>query len=367
MATVLIATGIVSTISAALAALLLVAERRLVAYGTCVIDINDGSERLEVEGGDTLLASLMSQDIFIPSACGGKGTCAYCKVKALEGLGPLGPTEEPLLTKEEIEEGVRISCQCKVRNDLRIEIPEELLEVQQFRGRVESITDLTHDIKQLRIQLIEPDTIEFTPGQYIQLQAPAYGKNPDPVWRAYSISSPPSDNGAIELIIRLVPDGICTTWVFTILSEGDEVTFTGPYGEFRLSDTQADMIWIAGGSGMAPFWSIIRHMDERDIARPCTYFFGALSQKDMFFLKELRELEEKHDWFTFVPALSDPAEDAEWDGESGLITEVVDRNVEDGSDKEGYLCGSPGMIDAAIKVIKDKGITEDRIYYDKFE
>ncbi len=367
MVTVLIATAIVSTLSAVLAALLLVAERRLVAYGTCVIDINDGAKRLEVEGGDTLLASLMSEGVFIPSACGGKGTCAYCKVKAVEGLGPLGPTEEPLLTKEEIDEGVRISCQCKVRRDVRIEIPEELLTVQQFQGRVESITDLTHDIKQLRIRLLEPETIEFVPGQYVQLQAPAYGDNPEPVWRAYSISSPPGDSGAVELIIRLAPDGICTTWVFTILQEGDEVTFTGPYGEFRLSDADADMAWIAGGSGMAPFWSIIRHMDEEGIARPCTYFFGALAERDMFLLEELRGLEEKHDWFTYVPALSKPQEDTDWDGETGLITEVVDRHVEDGADKEGYLCGSPGMIDAAIKVIKAKGITEDRIFYDKFE
>jgi len=365
--TVLAATLLVAGVSAVLAAILLVAERRLVAYGTCTIDINQGARTLEVEGGGTLLASLMANRIFIPSACGGRGTCAYCKVKVLEGAGPLGPTEEPLLSKEEVAANVRISCQCKVRQNVRIEIPEHLFSVKEYRARVETISDLTHDIKLLRIRLLDPDTLEFVAGQYVQLQAPAYGDNPDPVYRAYSMASPPSDSHVIELIIRLVPGGICTTWVFEMLKEGDEVLLNGPYGDFRLSDSQREMIWIAGGSGMAPFWSIIRHMDEKGIARKCTYFFGANKKRDMFLVDEFRAIEKKHDWFTFVPALSDPAAGSDWDGERGLITEVVDRRVEAGGEKEGYLCGSPGLINAAIKIIKAKGVPENCIYYDKFE
>jgi len=150
------------------------------------------------------------------------------------------------------------------------------------------------------------------------------------------------------------------------LSEGDEVTFIGPYGQFRLSDGDAGMIWIAGGSGMAPFWSIIRHMNDRGIARHCTYYFGAVARRDLFLVDELNELAEQLDWFNFVPALSQPAEGDDWDGETGLITEVVDRNVSGGECKEAYLCGSGGMIDAAIKVLHEKDFPDERIYYDKF-
>ena len=231
---------------------------------------------------------------------------------------------------------------------------------------MESLIDLTHDIKQLRIKLVEPESIEFISGQYVQLRAPAYGDNPEPVYRAYSVSSSPNDKSAIELIIRKVPDGICTTYVFEHLKEGDEVFFNGPYGDFRLSENDKEMMWIAGGSGMAPFWSLVRYMDEEGIERPCTYFFGALQQRDLFFLDELAEFEKKHEWFKFLPALSKPDEGSEWDGESGLITEVVDKHMGDGKEKEGYLCGSPGMIDASVKVLTGNGMPEEQVYFDKF-
>ncbi len=363
---ILIAVGFVCGVSIVLAALLLLAERYLANYGVCAIDINDGDRTLEVEGGGTLLATLMSEGIFIPSACGGKGTCAFCKVRILDGGGPVAPTEEPLLSDDEIADDVRISCQVKVRNDLKIRIPEELFNIRQFTGRVERIRDLTHDIKEVRVQLVEPGEIRFTPGQYVQLMAPAYDDNPEPVYRAYSISNPPSDSDHVEMIIRLVPGGICTTWVFEHLSEGDEVTLTGPYGEFHLNESDREMAWIAGGSGMAPFWSILRHMRENDIRRKTIYFFGAVQKRDLFFVDELTELADQLDWFTFVPALSGPAESDGWEGETGLITEVVGRHVGDGSEMEGYLCGSPGMIDAAVAVLNEKGITEEHIFYDKF-
>ncbi|MDD4891508.1 MAG: FAD-binding oxidoreductase [Phycisphaerae bacterium] len=363
---ILISAGLVLGISAAFAALLLVAERYLANYGQCVIDVNRGSRRLEVRGGETLLSTLMGRQIFIPSACGGKGTCAYCKVKVLEGAGTVAPTEQPLLTAEDVANNVRISCQVKVRNDMAIEIPGNLLNVKQYTGAVERIRDLTHDIKELRIKLTDPPTIEFVPGQYVQLMAPAYKGSPEAVYRAYSIASPPHDAGYVELIIRRVPGGTCTTWVFEHLAEGDEVSFNGPYGEFRLSGTDAEMVWIAGGSGMAPFWSIVRHMKQAQIARKCTYFFGAVRKGDLFFTDELRQLDRELDWFTFVPALSAPAESDQWDGATGLITEVVGKGVSDAAAKEGYLCGSGGMIDAAVKTLKGKGMPEEKIYYDKF-
>ncbi len=367
METVLMATLVACIMTTVLAVLLLVAEKYLVNYGTVQIDINSGSKVVELEGGESLLMSLRNNGLYLPSACGGRGTCAYCKCKIESGGGPVGPTEAPLLSEQEVADDVRISCQVKVRESMQISIPEELLLVKEFKARVERIRDLTHDIKELRLELIEPETIDFVPGHYVQLEAPPYGDNKDSVFRAYSISSPPSDNRHIELIIRLVPGGICTTYVFEHLQEGDEVSFTGPFGEFRMSETEAEMLWIAGGSGMAPFWSMIRHMKEHDIQRPARYFFGAVNKRDLFFVDELRELSEQMPNFQFFPGLSGSGEGVEgWDGDTGLITEVVDRHVEDGENKEGYLCGSPGMCDAAVAVLYEKGIPEEKVYFDKF-
>ena len=365
MITILISVGVTCGLMLALTVLLLLAERRLVNFGRCKIDVNHGAKSVEIEGGESLLASLKSGGIYLPSACGGRGTCAYCKCVVTSGGGPVVPTEEPLLTGEEIKNNVRISCQVKVRNDLAVEIPEELLSVREYTGRVERIRDLTHDIKELRIRLLDPPTIEYAPGRYVQLETPAYGDNPEGVFRAYSLSSVPSDAGYIELVIRLVPNGLCTTWVFEHLHEGDEVHFTGPFGDFRLSETGKPMIWIAGGSGMAPFWSMIRHLKETGNSRPVTYFFGAVAQRDLFYLEELTALAEELPWFEFIPALSGK-DIADWSGEKGLITDVVRRRVEADTPAEGYLCGSPGMIDAAIAVLHEKGITDERIFFDKF-
>jgi len=363
---VIYATLVMSGICATLAVFLLIAERYLANYGTCTIDINAGAKTLEVKGGRTLLQSLMDESIFIPSACGGRGTCAYCKLKVTAGAGEIVPTEAPLLTAEEIADDVRLSCQVKVRNDIAVAIPEELFLVREYHGVVERIHDLTHDMKEVRIRLVEPATIQFQTGRYIQLETPAYGDNPEAIYRAYSISSVPSEQDHIELIIRLVPGGICTTWVFTILKEGDEVRFNGPYGAFGLTETDREMVWIAGGSGLAPFYGMIRHMKERKMTRKCTFFVGALAKRDLFLVDELRTLEKEMDGFTFIPALSQPADDDHWDGETGLITEVVERNVDDLSETECYLCGSGGMIQAAIKTLETKGINEGRVYYDEF-
>lgn len=360
-----LATIVVTAACAAFAGLLVLAERYLLNYGRCKIRINDGARELEVPGGGTLLASLMGEGVFIPSACGGKGTCAYCKVTIAAGGGPVVPTEDPLLSKEELQAGLRISCQVKVRNDIDIAIPQELLSVREYTATVERIQDLTHDIKLLRLKLTAPATIDFVPGQYVQLQAPPYGANPEALYRAYSIASPPSDSGALELIIRLVPGGICTTWVFTELKEGMAVRLNGPYGQFRLTDAGRPMVWIAGSSGMAPFWSMVRHMREKHIERPCTYFFGAVSPRDLFFVEELSALAKDLPGFRFVPALSGKDVPADWPGERGLITEVVDRHVAAG-DTEAYLCGSSGMIDAAVRVLHAKGFTDGAIFYDKF-
>lgn len=362
---IVISVGFLLACGLVLAILLILAEKKILNYGICKIDVNTGRKVLEVDGGSSLLSSLAEHEIFIPSACGGRGTCAYCKLQVLEGGGMIGPVEEPYLSPKERKDNVRLACQVKVRKDLRVAIPEELFSVRRFRARVEHKKPLTHDTVELRLELIEPDTINFEAGQYVQLESPEY-KGHDSVMRAYSIASRPSDTHHLELVVRLVPDGICTLWVFELLKAGSELELSGPYGFFHLAETQAPIICIAGGSGMAPIWSIVRDMKEKGLTRPTTYFFGALTQQDLFYMDELRQLEKDAPWFTFVPALSREPENSGWTGERGLVTEVVNRHFPDTSRHEAYLCGSPGMIDASIIVLKNNGMPEANIFYDKF-
>ncbi len=199
---------IISLITAGLAALISIADRYISDYGECDIVINDREdEKLTVQGGQPLLETLVRNRIFIPSACGGRGTCGECKLRIKSGGGPLLPTEEPFLEAAEREEGIRLACQVKVRENLRLKIPERLLSIQEFQCVCENIRDLTHDIKEFHFKLREPPRIKYTPGQYIQLLTPAYDDNEE-VYRAYSISSDPADESRVELIIRLVPGGI---------------------------------------------------------------------------------------------------------------------------------------------------------------
>ncbi len=363
--TLLKAVLIVSAIAAALAALLAVSEFFLRNYGPCKIKIN-GDKELDVEGGSSLLGTLVEQKIFIPSACGGRGSCGLCKLKVLSGAGEVLPTEEPYLDKDEIANNVRLSCQVKIRNDIEIEIPEELFNVKEYTARCADIRDLTHDIKLFRFELLEPSEVKFTPGQYMQLLTPAYEKSKEEVYRAYSTASNPQENNMVELIIRLVPGGICTTYCFDYLKIGDEVKMNGPYGEFRISDTNAEMIWIAGGSGMAPFVSMLHQMKNEGIDRKVTYYFGANKVKELFLLEEMKQFEKELPNFKFVPVVYQPDEEEKWDGETGLVTESVGRNAGTIGQSEGYLCGSPGMIDASIAVMTKLGMDENKVYYDKF-
>lgn len=366
MATFLTAVGILCLICGVLALALVFADLYVNDYGICSININDSSQVLEVQGGTSLLGVLSAEKIFIPSACGGRGSCGLCKLKIHSGVGPVYPTEEPHLSPDEITASVRLSCQVKVREDMRIEIPEELFNVREYRATVASIEDVTHDIKKLRFRLQAPDPFEFTPGQYVQLECPAYRMNPEPVYRAYSVASDPADTTHVELLVRLVPNGICTTWVFEFLEQGQQVTFNGPHGDFQIHDSGREMIFIAGGSGMAPFCSILADLKARNDPRRIRYFFGAKSARDLFFVDLMKQYEADLSDFRFIPALSEPEPDDQWDGETGLITEVVGRHYPDCSDKEAYLCGSPGMIDACIKVLGERGLTDEYIFYDKF-
>ncbi|MDD5672946.1 MAG: FAD-binding oxidoreductase [Chitinivibrionales bacterium] len=283
----LYATSVFIGFMVASTALLLVAERYLANYGTCKIDINAGHKNLEVPGGSSLLSSLIDQQIFIPSACGGHGTCGFCKVTVASGGGPILPTEMTFLTRAEQRANVRLACQVKVKNDLQISIPEEMLNVKLFTAVVASTRDLTHDIKEIRLALQEPAEIDQRPGQYAQVRVPS---KDGPVFRAYSISSPSYDKNLIELNVRLVPGGLGSTYLHQ-LKVNDQVFFTGPYGEFRLSEEAAtEIICVGGGCGMAPMKNIIFSLYARWPERSTWLFFGCRTTKDVFYLDEFLAL-----------------------------------------------------------------------------
>ena len=362
---ILIGVGAVSAVTTLLAVIMVIAEATIGNYGEVKITVN-GRKHLTVEGGRSLLSSLMDERIFIPSACGGRGSCGLCKVRVESDAGQHLATELPWLTGEERAENVRLACQLKVKKDIEISIPDELFEVREFECRVSSIVDLTHDIKEITLRLESPGEIDFKAGQFIQFEVPEYELTPEPVYRAYSIASPPSRREEIQLEIRLVPSGICTTYVFEHLKVGDAVTINGPYGRFFLRDTGAPIIFVAGGSGNAPIRSILLDMLEKGIERKSVYFFGARTRADLFLVEEMRELERKLPGFRYIPSLSRPLPGDEWDGEVGRVTDTIGRHVDSAGDAEAYLCGSPGMIESVVQVLVEKGVEEDRIYYDKF-
>ena len=347
-----------------LSVLLIVAERLLINYGVCQIDINAGERGAEVDGGQTLLSALMGEEIFIPSACGGRGSCGYCKITILEGGGPVLSTETPYVSRKEIRSGVRLACQVKVREDLKVRIPEDLLNVRLYSATAESVVTLTHDIKQILLRLEEPAEISHRPGQYVQVQAPS----PEgPVFRAYSISSPEYEPNVVELIVRLVPGGIGSTYLHN-LREGDPVTFTGPYGEFELSeDPEVPVVCVGGGCGMAPMKNIIYSIYDRWLDRECWLFFGCRTSQDVFFLEQFDRLAAKHPNFHVIYALSDqPDSDEHWDGETGFIHLSVDKYLDSASRRQGFLCGPPPMIEAVTRVLEGKGLRSEDIFYDKF-
>ncbi|MFA7560927.1 MAG: 2Fe-2S iron-sulfur cluster binding domain-containing protein [Candidatus Izemoplasmatales bacterium] len=326
-----------------------------------ILTIND-DKIIPVKGEDTLLNILSNNKIFIPSACGGKATCGFCKVQVLEGGGEVKPMEEPFLSPQEKIDNVRLSCQVKVIDDIKISIPESLLYAQEYSCEVTNIEDLTYDIKLVRFKFLNPEFMEFKPGQYAQLKVPGID-----IIRAYSIASNPKITHEIELIIRMVPKGKATTYVHRALELGDKVIVTGPYGNFYLKeDSDKDIVCIAGGSGKAPIRSILHYLKDRGMPRKVKYFFGARSKKDLYYTEEFVQLAKEFPNFEYIPALSDPLEEDKWEGDIGLITEVVDKYCGDLSETEAYLCGSPGMINACINVLNAHKIKESNIFYDKF-
>ncbi len=347
-----------------LAGALILAERRLVNYGPCHIDINAGKRPIDVDGGQTLLSALIGEQIYIPSACGGKGSCGYCKVVVTSGGGRILPTETPYLTRPQLRRGLRLACQVKVREDMQIRIPDDVLNVMLFHATVTGVRALTADIKEIRMTLNEPAEISYRPGQYVQIETPS----PDgPVFRAYSISSPHYERREIELNVRLIPDGLASTYLHT-LTEGDPIAFTGPYGDWRMTeDEDVELICVAGGVGLAPMKNIIYSFLRRWPQRTCRLFFGCRTAEDIYYRTEFDRLASTHPHFHVTYAISDPPAPGEaWDGHTGFIHLTVDTVLTRGAKRQAFICGPPEMIEAVTQVLYSKGLSEHDVFSDTF-
>lgn len=356
----------ISGIAALLALLLELADSFIADYGESHILINEEKDVL-VEGGSPLLFTLMDQKIFIPSACGGKGTCALCKVKISEGGGPVLPTETPYLSKEEREGHVRLSCQVKVKSDLKIEIPEELFRIKEFKVVVERMENLTPDNKGIRLKILSPEEgITFKAGQYVQLQIPKYERTKGPEFRAYSIASSSEERHAVELVITRVPEGAVSTYVHDYVREGDQLTIIGPYGDFHLRDSERDILMVATGSGLAPIKSILHQLKSEDTQRNVTLFFGDKKRPDLLYYDQLNKMAQEMSNLTYTPALSRANDEDGWNGERGRVTNLIEKYVPDEAPVDVYICGVPAMVESCVELLGKKGIPGERIFYDKF-
>jgi Na+-transporting NADH:ubiquinone oxidoreductase subunit F len=337
------------------------------------IVINEGRQLLK-EPGLSLLQALKEENIFLPSACGGRGMCGLCRVRILEGApADFTPAELTHLDAGEQKNNIRLACQIMLyqagttrERALRISVPEYFFNTRQYTAIVSEMKDLTGNIKEVRLGLSNPRNISFKSGQYIQLCIPPYGENKKTTYRAYSIASPPSENTAVELEIRRVHRGVGTTYIFDHLKKGDRIAFHGPHGDFYLRDSDKPIVMIAGGSGMAPMKSMLADMRERKTHRQVRYFFGARTPADIFYADLMRSFEQQLPDFRFIPSVSTVPPGKKWEGETGLITEVIARHIENEFEGEVYLCGSPAMIEACLKVLQEKKVAGKNIFYDKF-
>lgn len=365
--TTLIHILIISGISAFLAVIIEIAHTYIANYGDCRLSINDAKD-LTIKGGEPLLFSLMEKQIFIPSACGGKGSCSLCKVKVIEGGGPVLPTETPYLSSDEMQHHVRLSCQLKVKNDLRIEIPEELFLIREYDVTVDRIEALTHETNSVHLKIVDSlEGIDFMPGQYVQLKIPKYRRTRQSEYRAYSIASPPRDRFNIKLLITKVPKGAVSTYVHDYLKESERLKLTGPFGDFFLRESDRDILMIATGSGIAPFLSMLYHMKHQRISRKTVLFFGDRTPADLLCREEISFFEAELPDFTFIPILSRVKGKDQWKGERGRVTDLIKKYVLPGEPVDVYICGAPVMVKSCMDLLIEKGIPEENIMFDKFE
>lgn len=405
--TIVLGVGMFTFVILSLVLILMVARKFLVPSGEVTIEINDDPENaLHVQSGGTLLGTLSANQIFIPSACGGKGSCGVCKVDVLEGGGAMLPTEKGFINRGEAREGCRLSCQVKVKDDMKIRVPDEVFSVRQWQCKVKSNDNVATFIKELILELPEGDEVPFRAGGYIQIEAPPHevhykdfkiaeeyrsdwdkydqwkyvSKVDEPVTRAYSMANYPEEYGIIMLNVRIAsppprapegtPPGKMSSYIFS-LEPGDEVTISGPFGEFYAKETDAEMLFIGGGAGMAPMRSHIFDQFKRiKTDRKVSFWYGARSLREAFYEDHFDKLEEEHENFEWHLALSEPLPEDNWDGYTGFIHQVVlDNYLKDHpapEDVEYYLCGPPMMLQACMKMLDDLGVEKENILFDDF-
>ena len=383
---------------------LMLASKKLSPGGTIKIDINDGNKTLEAEPGATLLSVLASENVFLPSACGGGGTCAMCKCYVHEGGGSILPTETGYISKKDAKEGMRLGCQVKVKSDLKIRVPDEVLEIKKFEGTVRSNQNVATFIKELIVDLPPGVDLNFKAGGYIQIDIPKYElsfkefeiekeyrdawdnfklwdlsvKNNDPCFRAYSMANHPAEGNMVMLNVRIatpppnmnVPSGISSSYIFN-LKPGDKVWISGPFGEFFAKKTDREMMYIGGGAGMAPLRSHVFDLfHTQRTTRKVSYWYGARSVREMFYEDDFRKIEKEFPNFSFHVAMSEPQPEDNWKGPTGFIHSVVLENYlnhhSDPQEIEYYLCGPPPMIAAVQKMLYDLGVEKDMIAFDEF-
>jgi Na+-transporting NADH:ubiquinone oxidoreductase subunit F len=395
-----------------LVSLILYAKAKLTTSGPVKILIN-GQESIEAEAGSSILTTLANKKIFLPSACGGGGTCAMCKCQVLTGGGEILPTEKIYFTRKQQQEKWRLGCQVKVKQDLEIKIPEEIFGIKKWECEVVSNDNVATYIKEFVVKLPEGEFLKFESGSYIQIDVPAcevdfktdlykiderfkvdYDKfkiwdlkmvNPEPIFRAYSMANHPAEGNIIMLNIRLatppfdraaggfmrVNPGICSSYVF-FRKPGDKVFISGPFGEFHIKPTKNEMVYIGGGAGMAPLRSHLFHLfhTEKETERKISYWYGGRSLKEVFYTEQFRAIEKEFPNFQYNIALSEPLPEDNWTGYTGFIHNILYENYlkfhSEPEDIEYYLCGPPMMNAAVFKMLDDLGVPRDNIAFDDF-
>ncbi len=390
----------------ALVILILIAKSRLVASGNVKIIINDDPEKsLEVPAGNKLLNTLAENKIYIPSACGGQGTCGQCKVTVHEGGGDILPTETSMVNRREAREGVRLSCQVPVKQDMKIEIPPEIFDVKKWECTVRSNRNVATFIKELVLELPSGENVDFRAGGYIQIDAPEHKVNyrdfiiedkyksdwdkfdlwryeskvTEPISRAYSMANFPLEKGLIMLNVRIaspppsmpnVPPGQMSSYIFS-LKPGDKVMISGPYGDFFAKETEAEMVFIGGGAGMAPMRShIFDQLKRIKTKRKISFWYGARSFREMFYVEDFDQLAKENSNFNWYIGLSEPLPEDNWTGYTGFIHQVIYENYlkdhPNPEDCEFYMCGPPMMNKAVIDMLDNLGVEPENIMLDDF-
>lgn len=383
-----------------------IAENKLIPQSEVDIEINEQPDKtVNVRPGATLLSALMGQKIFLPSACGGGGTCAQCKCQIFEGGGELLPTETGHIGRAEAKEHWRLACQVKIKEPMKIHVPEEIFSIQKWECTVRSNYNVATFIKELILELPEGENLDFRAGGYIQIDVPPYSlsykdfdveneyqpdwdrfdlwryeaRNDDSIYRAYSMANHPAEGNIVMLNVRIaspppwapdVPPGIASSYIFN-LKAGDKVMVSGPYGEFFAKDTEREMVYIGGGAGMAPMRShIFDLLKTKNSTRKISFWYGARSLREMFYDDEFKALAAEFPNFSYNVGLSEPLPEDNWEGPIGFIHNVLYENYlkdhEDPTEIEYYMCGPPPMIDAVDQMLYDLGVEPEMIAYDKF-